>query len=90
MTLPFWQPWLIPILPLVGALLNGLFGKRLSNSVVAAIALLGDAGVWQARIEYVVINAGGRRLLNAHTVAVVYVVGRQRLARRAGGEQAVG
>jgi NADH-quinone oxidoreductase subunit L len=39
MTLPFWQPWLIPILPLAGALINGLFGKRFSNSVVAAIAL---------------------------------------------------
>jgi NADH-quinone oxidoreductase subunit L len=39
MKLFFWQPWLIPILPLAGALINGLFGKRFSRSVVAAIAL---------------------------------------------------
>ena len=39
MTLFFWQPWLIPILPLAGALINGLFGKRFTKSVVAAIAL---------------------------------------------------
>ena len=37
--MPSWQPWLIPILPLVGALINGLFGKRFTKSVVAAIAL---------------------------------------------------
>jgi len=40
MKLFFWQPWLIPILPLVGALLNGLFGKRFTKPVVATIALL--------------------------------------------------
>ena len=42
--LPFWQPWLIPILPLAGALLNGLFGKRFTKSVVAGIALFFTGG----------------------------------------------
>ena len=31
--------WLIPILPLIGFLLNGLFGKRLSRPVVSLIAV---------------------------------------------------
>src|SRR6184192_512104 len=31
--------WLIPILPLVGAAINGLFGKRFSRRAVAAVAL---------------------------------------------------
>jgi len=33
--------WLIPALPLAGFVINGLFGSRLSNPVVAAIACLG-------------------------------------------------
>ena len=32
--------WLIPILPLVGATINGLFGRRFSNRTVSAIGLL--------------------------------------------------
>jgi NADH-quinone oxidoreductase subunit L len=39
MKLFFWQPWLIPILPLVGGLINGLLGKRFTKSVVATIAI---------------------------------------------------
>ena len=31
--------WLIPVLPLVGATINGLFGKRFSRQTVLAIAL---------------------------------------------------
>jgi NADH-quinone oxidoreductase subunit L len=31
--------WLIPVLPLVGAAVNGLFGKRFSRQTVSAIAL---------------------------------------------------
>jgi NADH-quinone oxidoreductase subunit L len=32
--------WIIPILPLAGFAINGLFGRRLSNRVVSAIAVL--------------------------------------------------
>jgi NADH-quinone oxidoreductase subunit L len=32
--------WLIPLLPLIGAAVNGLFGKRFSRQTVVAIALL--------------------------------------------------
>src|ERR1700746_2273752 len=31
--------WLIPLLPLAGAAINGLFGKRLSRQAVATVAL---------------------------------------------------
>ena len=31
--------WLIPVLPLVGAAINGLFGKRFSRQAIAAVAL---------------------------------------------------
>ncbi len=31
--------WLIPVLPLLGFLINGLLGKRLSNGVVGAVAV---------------------------------------------------
>src|SRR5438128_11198341 len=31
--------WLIPVLPLIGAALNGLFGKRLTRHAVATAAL---------------------------------------------------
>jgi len=32
--------WLIPVLPLVGAVINGFFGKKFSRQTVAAVALL--------------------------------------------------
>ncbi len=32
--------WLIPILPLIGAAINGLLGKRFPRRVVAAVALV--------------------------------------------------
>ena len=31
--------WLIPVLPLVGAAINGLLGKKFSRQTVAAVAL---------------------------------------------------
>src|SRR3954466_6206365 len=31
--------WLIPILPLIGAAINGALGKRFSRQIVAAVAL---------------------------------------------------
>jgi NADH-quinone oxidoreductase subunit L len=64
MTLPFWQPWLIPILPLAGALLNGLFGKRFTNSVVAAIALFftGASFLVACAHAWVLVNSGAAAL----------------------------
>src|SRR5690242_9811398 len=36
---PTLNLWLIPVLPLIGAALNGLFGKRLTRQAVATVAL---------------------------------------------------
>src|SRR5581483_6695364 len=38
--------WLIPLLPLVGAAINGLFGRRFSRRTVAAIALVFCGGAF--------------------------------------------
>jgi NADH-quinone oxidoreductase subunit L len=38
--MPNLHLWLIPVLPLVGAAVNGLFGKRFSRQTVAAVALI--------------------------------------------------
>src|SRR6266542_2645472 len=60
MTPSNFQPWLIPILPLLGGLINGLFGKRFSKGLVAAVALLFTGAsfavaCWQA---LVLVNSG--------------------------------
>src|SRR3954471_19941228 len=44
--------WLIPLLPFIGFLLNGLLGRRLPKAVVSAIALLAPLGSF-----LVVLNA---------------------------------
>ncbi len=36
---PSLHLWLIPVLPLVGAAINGFFGRRFSRQMVAAVAL---------------------------------------------------
>ena len=36
---PHLHLWLVPVLPLTGAAINGLFGRRLSRQTVAAVAL---------------------------------------------------
>ena len=36
---PSLHLWLIPVLPLVGAAINGFFGRRFSRQIVAAVAL---------------------------------------------------
>jgi NADH-quinone oxidoreductase subunit L len=45
---PSLHLWLIPALPLIGAAINGLFGRRFSRQAVAAIALVfcGGAFAW--------------------------------------------
>ncbi len=42
----FLHLWMIPLLPFVGFLLNGLLGKRLPKPVVTAIALLAPLGAF--------------------------------------------
>jgi NADH-quinone oxidoreductase subunit L len=44
--------WLIPLLPMAGAILNGLFGRRFSKTVVSAIGLAfpGAAMLWAWKV----------------------------------------
>ncbi len=52
--------WLIPILPLAGALINGLFGKRFAKPVVASIALFftGASFLVACSQAYALVNSG--------------------------------
>jgi NADH-quinone oxidoreductase subunit L len=60
MKLFFWQPWLIPILPLAGALINGLFGKRFTKSLVASVALFftGASFLFACVHAYALVSSG--------------------------------
>jgi hypothetical protein len=42
--------WLIPLLPLAGAAINGLFGKRFSNKTVSTVALGSTAASFRGRL----------------------------------------
>src|SRR5919107_1347448 len=44
--------WLVPLLPLIGFAINGLFGRRFSRKTVAAVGLFfcGAAAAWAWRI----------------------------------------
>jgi NADH-quinone oxidoreductase subunit L len=66
---PLFQPWLIPILPLIGGLINGLFGKRFSKGVVATIALLftGVSFLVACSQAWILLNSGAVAL--EHTYA---------------------
>jgi NADH-quinone oxidoreductase subunit L len=46
--------WLIPVLPLVGAAINGLLGRRFTRQIVAAIALVfcGAAFAWALWVAF--------------------------------------
>jgi len=46
--------WLIPVLPLVGAAINGLFGRRFSRQIVSAVALIfaGAAFAWALWVAF--------------------------------------
>ena len=60
----FWQPWLIPILPLAGALINGLFGKRFTKPMIAAVALFftGASFLVACAQAYALVHSGADAL----------------------------
>ncbi len=37
---PYLYPWLVPLLPLAGAAINGFFGRRLSKKAISTVALV--------------------------------------------------
>jgi NADH-quinone oxidoreductase subunit L len=52
--------WVIPVLPLIGAAINGLFGRRFKNAVVSTVALLFTAAsfVWALRAVWTLWPGG--------------------------------
>jgi len=55
---PNFNLWVIPVLALTGAAINGLFGRRFPKQVVAAVGLLftGAAFLWAARVALAVFS----------------------------------
>jgi NADH-quinone oxidoreductase subunit L len=53
--------WLVPLLPLIGFAINGLFGKRFSRKTVAAVGLFfcGAAALWAWRVAASFFGAPG-------------------------------
>ena len=60
--------WLIPLLPAVGAMINGLFGRRYSNKVVSTVALLFTAAAfsWALVCAMQFWAAGGHPVTESH------------------------
>src|SRR5512147_195498 len=58
--------WLIPLLPLLGFAINGLFGRRFSRKLVAFVGLFfcGASMAWGWRVAYSFLHAPGA--YNAH------------------------
>ena len=54
---PSLHLWLIPLLPFLGFLLNGLLGRKLPNALVSAIALLFTAAPL-AMVASIALNFG--------------------------------
>jgi NADH-quinone oxidoreductase subunit L len=55
---PNFNLWVIPVLALTGAAINGLFGRRFAKPVVAAVGLLftGAAFLWAVRVALAVFS----------------------------------
>src|SRR5438270_11894416 len=54
--------WVIPLLPLAGAAINGLFGRRFKNAVVSTVALLFTAAsfLWALRAVWTLWPGGDK------------------------------
>ncbi len=54
--------WVIPVLPLIGATINGLFGRRFKNAVVSLVALLFTAAsfLWAVRAVWTLWPGGDK------------------------------
>jgi NADH-quinone oxidoreductase subunit L len=60
--------WLIPVLPLVGAAINGLFGKRFSRQTVLAVAL-GFSGAAFLRALWIAVRFSSLTLPHVESLA---------------------
>src|SRR5437773_10963458 len=60
--------WLIPVLPLIGAALNGLFGKRLTRQAVVTVARAFSGTAFGLAL-YVAVHFSTHELPHVETVA---------------------
>jgi NADH-quinone oxidoreductase subunit L len=60
--------WLIPVLPLIGAAINGLLGKRFSRQTVSAIAL-GFSGAAFAKALWIAVQVSSLTLPHVESLA---------------------
>ena len=69
--------WVIPLLPLVGAAINGLFGRRFKNAMVNAVALFFTAASfgWAAWAVWTVWPGSGISLPHIETLATWITAG---------------
>ena len=69
--------WVIPVLPLIGAAINGLLGRRFKNAMVSAVALLFTAISfgWAVWAVWSVWPGSGVALPHIETVATWITAG---------------
>jgi NADH-quinone oxidoreductase subunit L len=69
--------WVIPLLPLIGAAINGLLGRRFKNAMVSAVALLFTAASfgWAAWAVWTVWPGSGVALPHIETLATWITAG---------------
>ena len=68
--------WVIPLLPLIGAAINGLFGRRFKNALVSAVALLftGVSFGWAAWAVWTAWPGSGIALPHIETLPFPWIV----------------
>jgi NADH-quinone oxidoreductase subunit L len=68
--------WVIPVLPLIGAAINGFLGRRFKNAMVSAVALLFTAAsfAWAARAVWMAWPGGAIALPNIETFPFPWIV----------------
>lgn len=62
--------WIIPLLPALGAAINGLLGRRFSNSIVSTIAL-GSTGLsflWALRTVFLFLSHGAQPITETYGI----------------------
>jgi NADH-quinone oxidoreductase subunit L len=69
--------WVIPLLPLVGAAINGFFGRRFKNTMVSTVALLFTAAsfVWAVRAVWTAWPGSGMTLPHIETLGTWITAG---------------
>jgi NADH-quinone oxidoreductase subunit L len=70
------QLWAIPLLPLLGAAINGFFGRRFKNAMVSAVALFFTAAsfAWAVRAVWMAWPGGSIALPHIETLPWPWIV----------------